>query len=103
MKELSKRELAEIHLNDPKVGDYWHDMYHPVCVVVKVDSGTDTVTICKTKVAVDDDHWTWDLSVTETMTKDKLKSWLSYSGKANIGYWVDVLPEKHKWVADHVE
>lgn len=102
-KELSNHERSEIHLNKPLVGDYWHDMYNPVCVVVKVDNETDDVTICKKIKQVDDNHWTWDLDVTETISKENLKRWLAYSSTPNIGYWADVLPEKHKWVADHVE
>lgn len=92
-------ELCQEHLSQPQVGDYWHEMFAPICVVVgKTDS---TVTICKKTKSVDDNHWTWDTSIIEVMQLEDFKKWLCYkSDSMKDKTWCRVVPEGHKWVRE---
>lgn len=105
MSELSwderKRRDAE-HLADPQAGDYWHEMFTPICVVLgRTDDG---VWICKkTKTKADDDgRWTWDLAQFERMTSAAFRSWLTYGGTGDLAEqtWCSVLPGRHAWARD---
>src|SRR6478609_2151856 len=91
--------LCQEHLSRPQVGDYWHEMFAPVCVVVgKTDT---TVTICKNTKSVDDEHWTWNTLKIEVMSLDDFKKWLCYeSDSMKDKTWCHVIPEAHKWVRD---
>lgn len=87
------RQMNEKHINDPMPGDYWHEMFTGICVVLAVDENN--VTICRKKKDVDRDHWTWDLSEKEVMTRLDFKTWLSYG--TIPGTWADVSRKRHKW------
>lgn len=91
------------HRLEPKVGDYWHEMFCPNLVVVGV--GHDTVTVCKTIQDAGDRCWTWDLSKTDIMTREAFAEWPLYrrlSGGDHMGdkCFVDVAPEAHSWVRE---
>lgn len=40
-----ENQMEEDHAINPKPGDFWHEMYTPVCIVL--DANNDYVTICK--------------------------------------------------------
>ena len=44
-------------LADPRPGDFWNEMMHPVAVVLDVSG--DRITICDRKL-MDADGWSWD-------------------------------------------
>lgn len=96
--EERKRRDRE-HLFDPKVGDYWNEMFTPICVVL--GRVGDSVLVCKTPKDVDGEHWTWDLARVETMTLAAFGAWLSYKGEAMRGKtWCSVEPGAHEWARD---
>lgn len=87
--------LNELHTDKPQPGDYWQEMFCPICVVLEVDD--DCVVYCTKTKPVEVNSWTWDLnkSLFEIKTIDEFKDWLSYGSIP--GFWCDVLPEQHKW------
>jgi hypothetical protein len=90
-----RKERAEAHINEPCVGDYWHETFCPVCVVLSVSDFR--LVICKHTTAFDD-GWTWALDNRTDISRDEFKQWLAY--KSIPGYWADVAPRAHKWVAE---
>lgn len=87
------------HLADPQIGDYWHEMYIPVCVVV--GRGNDSVILCTKTKEVDSEHWTWDLGHIETRPLDDFAKWLKYKSKGmGDRTWCSVVPESQKWVRE---
>ena len=96
MGKFNNKELNERHAKDPKLGDYWHEMFNGICVVIEVD--LIHVTICKTKRSVGMNEWTWDLSNLDIMTHEEFQRWLSYDTRP--GYWADVIPEDHLWAVE---
>jgi|PlaIllAssembly_1097288.scaffolds.fasta_scaffold20556_2 hypothetical protein len=109
----ARKEETARRANNPQVGDYWNEMFSPICVVVKTDTtllirprsstpiAVGTITICKKTKEVDADSWTWDLSVLETMTVDAFREWLSYGSIP--GYWAMCCGSRHTWVTDFLE
>jgi len=94
------KEINQQHLKDPKLGDYWMEMFSPVAVVVYVDPRY-VVTLEKTK-NTDKDHWTWDVEAIPILyTRNQ---WLIRWNYDYInGTWCDVVPERHLWVPEFVE
>lgn len=80
------------HLSNPKVGDYWNEMFAPICVVVGRTQGE--VVVCRKIKEVDDNHWTWDLRYIERMSLADFRKKLTYDNRT----WCNVAPEPHKWV-----
>ena len=79
------KEPNEKHATNPVKGDYWHEMFCPVCVIVNVNN--DVVTY----LVPDKKNEYWDEENPVTKTKAEFKEWLSYD---NIdGYWCDVVPK----------
>lgn len=85
------------HLRNPRPGDYWHEMYVPICVVLEV--GTDVVTLCKSTKEVDSGHWTWNLGERAFIARSAFRRWLSYESIPDKT-WCHVLPEQHLWAVD---
>jgi hypothetical protein len=101
--EDMKRQSQE-HRIEPKIGDYWHEMFTPILVVVGVTD--DAVSVCKPK-SVDHNHWTWDMDKIERMTRDAFAKYVTYEGCGTTAEslkdkcWCDVVPEAHPWVIEH--
>ncbi len=85
--------LNEQHLHNPQAGDYWHDRFCPVCLVI--DSGKFFVAILEKKKDVGTNYWTWDTSEMTTLSKADFINKLSY--KTIPGTWANVVPEWKHW------
>lgn len=96
---MTQIELNDKHLDDPQPGDYWHEMFCGICVILK--RIRNQVVLCRTKKSIDKDHWTWDLDRLEIMTLDDFKAWLSYNSIP--GCWCDVCPKYHKHILKEIE
>lgn len=95
----ARRALDAGHLADPEVGDYWHDMFSPVCVVVGRREGA--AVVCEHTKVTDPDHWTWDLSRLRWVTLAEFARWLTFQGESMAGRtWCHVLPRAHEWARD---
>lgn len=106
MKPLYDKNLQSA--THPKIGDYWHDMYCPVTVVVSVTE--EHVFICEKTKDVDDQHWTWDLDKITSYTRADFLQRHRYgrignpefiatdSADIKNEFWADVIPEAHVWV-----
>jgi len=82
------KNLNVIHANEPKEGDYWHEAFCPICIVLENTKGVITYILPDRKAEI------WDEDNPKTKTKAEFKEWLSYD---NIeGYWCDVIPEEYK-------
>lgn len=87
------------HRLDPRIGDYWHEMFTPIMVVIAVHP--DRVMICKTIKSVAKDHWTWDLTKLDTVTREEFSAIPLYEhGDMGEKTHCDVVPERQKWVRE---
>lgn len=57
-----------LHSRDPQIGDFWHEMFCPIMVVLDVTPLH--VIICDKTKEVDRDHWTWDTDAIKTLTRE---------------------------------
>jgi hypothetical protein len=86
----------------PKSGDYWHERYMPVCVVMEVDDND--VLLSKTTINYGK-TFSFDYSKVERMTRESFVKWLSYGSIP--GLWADCIPrslvgDAEEW-KEHVE
>lgn len=89
------------HLADPQPGDYWNEMFSPICVVV--ERSRSAVIICKATKQTDPDHWTWDLAKLEAMTLPAFAEWLSFKSEGFRDFtWCRVVPRAHEWVVEAI-
>ena len=89
----------EIHAKDPKIGDYWNECFHPVCVVVDVSDFA--VTVCDSTKDVGKNKWTWDISKLSVCSREEFST--KYRYEHIDGYTCDVYPEIHKWAREAIE
>lgn len=82
-KDPEKRHKVNVeHAMRPRIGDYWHEMFVPILVVVgRLES--DDVLVCKTKKDVGGNRWEWDLTKLEVWDINK--------------FWCDCSPESMVW------
>lgn len=95
---IEQKAINEEHISKPKPGDFWNEMYFPICVVI-ANIGKN-VMICKTRKNVGKNKWTWDLEKLDILNLREFKEWLSYKSDKILGYWCDCNPEAHKWVVE---
>jgi len=91
------KRVSQEHAESPMVGDYWHEMFTPIVVILDVRG--EWLTICRKRKEVDLQHWEWDLEHEEDIRAHELFEWLSY--KSIPGYWANVAPQKCKETADY--
>jgi hypothetical protein len=96
-KSKQRFESNDDSAKNPQVGDFWHDMFAPIAVVV-ARPNDETVLVCRKTMPVDADHWEWDLTKCECLMVDEFKTYLSYGSIP--GYWADVVPKKMEWVRE---
>jgi hypothetical protein len=89
----------EIAAKDPRPGDYWNEMFSPVCLVVRRTD--DKVYTYEKPYPVDKGHWTWDQTYIGEYTLEEFEQKLSY--KSIPGYWCDVDRNKMKQFVEHYE
>jgi hypothetical protein len=108
-KQLQQNQAA---LDSPKPGDYWHEMFCPYFLVVRVQGPKITVLsavggpdsfnrkdeICA-RIKVDSDHWTWDLDRHMVVDRAWMEKLVRYD--SIDGFCADVVQgEKHRAFAD---
>ena len=77
------------HVDQPQVGDFWHEMFSPYHIVLAV---TDThVIICEKTKPTDNYHYTFDLSETKTVTLEEHKNIVTYTTMRDK-FVADVVP-----------
>lgn len=95
--EIDERRLeTDRRANDPQPGNYWHEMFCPICVVVHRLPGY--VVVCKKTKDAGEGYQTWDLDKLEMMSLAEFKKWLSYG--TIPGYWADSY-NNHDWVVEY--
>lgn len=82
-----------MHAADPKPGDYWHEMFNGIALVI--DAGKFFVVYLSKKKDVDQNHWTWDTNHVEVKSRDEFKKMLSYG--TIPGTWASVVPNSKGW------
>lgn len=75
----------------PKRGDYWHEMYLPICAIVEVVH--DKVTYAHKVIKHEDGvHQTFDYEDLKTVTLKEFYEWLQYDSKGmKDKFWADVI------------
>lgn len=72
-------------------GDYWHECFSPICVVIDV---TQThIVYCDNIVDVPNDKWTWGVQELKILPRDKFIEKVQY-GKCE--------PKCHMWAAEAI-
>ena len=85
------------HLQNPKVGDYWHEMFTPILVVI--GRGADAVMLCDEIERYKDGGWFWRVSKVKTLSLAELRKRLTYdSENLKDKCWCDVVPESQPGV-----
>jgi hypothetical protein len=74
-------------LDSPQAGDYWHEMFCPYFIVLKVIG--DKLIICDTRKDIDKNHWTWSLKDWKKVDRSYLKKKVTY--KTIDGFCADVV------------
>lgn len=98
MSEADRDESCQKHLESPQPGDYWHDMYSPVCVVLGVLHGA---VVFIEKTVESGDGWFWDLESRSCKTLPEFSEWLRYT--TNDRTWAIVIPGGHISVLQMIE
>lgn len=93
-------ETNEKHLESPKPGDFWHEMFCAYHTVLAVTEGG--VVITDKKLNVDAGHYTFDISAAKEITHEAHAKLVRYSSYP--GFCADVVPERcmaivAEWVA----
>lgn len=84
-----RQERNQKHVDQPMVGDYWHEMFSPYHIVLAV---TDThVIICEKTKPTDANHYTFDLTETRTITHLEHRDIVTYSTMRDR-FVADVVP-----------
>ena len=93
-REAAQAELDEEHAQNPVVGDMWFErMFVGILLVLAV--GEQWVTVTKTKVDVDKDHYRFDEAAAETWSRDDFIRFLKYQSKEfGDKFWCNVRPAK---------
>lgn len=99
---MDQDALNTEHLNDPQIGDYWHDRFSGVLVVVDTPNLTpDKIVVATDRVSFHKGYWTFDLNACQLWTRERFKTHLSYrKHNDSITYasdgktWADVLPRR---------
>lgn len=91
-KALAATEKA---FNNPKPGDYWHEMFSPVMVVLSAKP----FIICDAKKDVGD-GWYWDLTKAYEVNEAKCMNRLLYQTNAVSGTWARCSRRGHKKVVN---
>lgn len=95
---MNDHQISQEHLNNPKVGDYWHEMLMPVAIVIDVND--DEITICGRIKDTGEGCWTWDQNFIKIITKKEMREYFSYDTIPNKT-WCRCIPEGHKeWVME---
>ena len=89
-----QKRINEESLHNPRIGDYWQEMFCPYFLVVDVKDKDVTVLSClggpnsfnrkhelDARIELDKDHWTWDLS--KSMVVDR--NWIFKAVKYDSG------------------
>lgn len=89
----------EIAAKDPQPGDYWSEMFCPVCLVV--GRKENKVFIYENYKPIDKGYWSWD---TEKVSEYDIKDFQSKISHETIdGYWCDVDRNKMKQFVEYYE
>lgn len=108
-------ELNEKALENPQVGDYWHERFSPYFVIVNVDGDVYTVLSCMSNpdttrpgspranepyayVEVDQYSWKFDYSKSFAVTKEWIKQAVTY--ETIPGFVADVVRGKKNGIVE---
>lgn len=116
METQSDKMLAENlrQVENPTVGDFWHEMFSPVAVVVGVSDTA--VVLCEKMKPTGEGRWTWDIYDLHAYTRKQYANRFRYGRVGNEDFeatddmsetsnkfWCDVVTGAHKWIADAVQ
>jgi hypothetical protein len=92
--DMEKQKLLNYErLDNPKIGDYWQEMFCPYFLVVDVKGKDITVLSClggpnsynrkhepNAKIEVDNGHWTFDLTKSMVVDREWMSKAVKYDG-----------------------
>ena len=91
---MRDHETNEKHAIGPEPGDFWHEMFSPILVVLEVTP--DTVVFCRRQEQVGRDRWRWNATLTERLPRDEFSKLLRYQSQAmKHKFYADVIPRGH--------
>jgi hypothetical protein len=89
-----RRSQNKQHVADPQPGDYWHEMFTPVCLVLDA-SKFHVALLCDAKHV--SGGWNWDTSKVTVLSRAAFVAKLMYEQQVDQGTWCDVVPEWAHW------
>lgn len=89
---MKNDDLEQKHIDNPQEGDYWHDFFCPILLVVEVLKNN-RIKICEDTIdhPTDKNARKFNLKKVKAVPKSYLKQKLSYHTKKG-GYWARVIP-----------
>ena len=97
-----QKRINEESLHNPRIGDYWQEMFCPYFLVVDVKDKDVTVLSClggpnsfnrkhelDARIELDKDHWTWDLSRSMVVDRNWILKAVKYD--SGEGFVADVI------------
>lgn len=94
---MRDQELNEKHATNPMPGDYWHEMFTPIAVVLDVVG--DTVVFCRNTESSGTNHWRWNHKLSERLPKATFAHLFRYETMPDK-FHADVVPQGHLSDAD---
>lgn len=99
-----REALNKARIEDPQLGDFWHEMFQPYFVVVGIRRtvlGAKVVTVCQKTKSEDPNRWTWDLSKLDEISVAELRKQVTYSSMDKCVASCE--PGAHIWAVDEAE
>lgn len=84
MSKFNTLENTRFAAQHPKAGDYWHEFFSPILVVLSVNEYRREVIICNRKFYSKGAYY-WDFDIWKTLTFEEFDKYLRYETKD--GYW----------------
>lgn len=102
----ARQDVDLVCFENPKEGDFWHEMYCPVLVVIHVHEDN-SLTICEHTKDAGDNKYVFDMSKVRKITREDFVKKIKWH-KEEIGY--RVIPERcfgiftqwQVWIAENL-
>lgn len=77
----SRQELNKAHVENPKAGDVWREMFCPYFMIV--DVAKNYIVVLNETIQVGDDKYKFDETKPKLMTREEFKSAVTYKTMPN--------------------
>lgn len=108
-KDINRESLEKLCFEQPKIGDFWHEMYCPVLVIVDVHENND-LTICEHTKDTENNTYMFDVSRCRKITRQEFSDKIKWYKNKPEEICYRVIPERcvsiyeqwHQWFLEYV-